>query len=90
MSVGVSVSSEILDAEGPEDFAASPEFFIDAFEDAESELAVTFDGDDTSVWEAMVGVALEFDAFFEIDEEKFDFIGAEVQGEIGDENVEQC
>jgi hypothetical protein len=85
---GGSVACEILNAELSKYFATMFEFIIDAFKDTECKLAVAFDGDDSGVWESMIGVTFKLDALFEVDEVEFNFAWTEMEGEIANEDVE--
>jgi len=87
--VELAVAREVLDACFSEEVAAAAEFLVDALEDAETEFAVAFDGDDACVREFVGGVAFEFDAFFEVDEVKLDLVWAVPEGEVGDDDVEE-
>src|SRR5215475_9725508 len=54
------VTRNVLNAEFPEEIAATPQFGIDAFEDAKAELSIALDGHNARVRQAAGGVALEF------------------------------
>ena len=86
----LAVAGQVLDTEGAEDFAASAELVVDAFQDAECELPVTLHGNDPGMGKSVFRVALEFDALLEVDEVELDLCGAEMERKIGDEDVEQC
>ena len=83
------VTGNVLYSKFAEHVATALELLVDTLEDAEAELAITLDGDDFGVGELVGGVALEFDALFEVDEVEFDVIRICCECEIGDDDVEE-
>ena len=83
------VAGDVLHAELAEQIAAALQFVIHALQHAQAEFAVALDGHDARVRQALGGVALELDAFLEVDEVKLDLLRAAPQREVGDDDVEQ-
>ena len=83
------ISCDVLNTEFAEQVAAPLQLFVHAFEHAQRKLAVALDGDDFRVRQPLLGVALELDAFFEIDEIELHLVRAASEGEVGDDDVEK-
>ncbi len=85
----VAIGIQVVDAALAEAFAAGFELDVEPLQDAEAELALTFDRHHAGMGQLVDGVGLELDAFLEVDEVEFHFIRAVGQGHLGDEGVQQ-
>src|SRR5678815_851222 len=64
------VPGHILDSELAVEIAAPFQLVVQALQDTEAEFPIAFDGHDAGMRKAMRGVALELNAFLEVDEVK--------------------
>ena len=72
-----------------EQFTAPSEFFIDPGEHAHPEFAIALDGNDPGVGQPHGSIALELDAFLEVDEIEFDVVRTTPERKVGYEDVKQ-
>ena len=85
----VAESRQILHADAPEQLAAILQQRVQPLQDADAELAIAFDGDDSGMRQPVSGVGLELDTLLEVDQIELDFIGAVMQRGVGDERMQQ-
>ena len=88
-SARAKIPGHVLRPELPEEIPATPQLFVDPLEHAEAKLAIALDRHDAGVGQAMGGVALELDAFLEVDQVEFDLIGIGPHRQVGDDDVEE-
>jgi hypothetical protein len=88
-AAGFLVPRDILDSQPSEKIPSPLQFFIDPLEHAETELAIALDSDDARMRQPLRGVALEFDAFLEVDQVELDLLRAAGECEIRDDDVEE-
>ena len=83
------VARQVLSIGFAKEVSTPAKLLVHALEDAQAELAIAFNGDNPGVGQAMIGVALELDAFLKIDEVKLHLVGAAPQSRVRDDDVEK-
>ena len=88
-AAGLLVAGDVLHAELAEHVAAPLQFLVHALQHAQRKLAIALDRHDARVRQPLRGVALELDAFLEVDEVELDLLRAAREREVRDDDVEE-